>query len=63
MADAGLEALLGEKVILFSPLVDTNTASVIVKARVDSEMPGTVVVGTPVIRRLTIPQAPSITLP
>lgn len=74
-----LEAFLGDKVALIpvdqpdltldgtitevSPLVDPNTGSVVLKARVDSAVPEGVVFGTPVIGRLTIPQVPGITLP
>jgi multidrug efflux pump subunit AcrA (membrane-fusion protein) len=74
-----LEAFLGDKVTLtpvdqpdlslsgtiteVSPLVDANTGSVILKARVDSAVPEGVVFGTPVIGRLTLPQVPAIILP
>ncbi len=74
-----LEAFLGDSVSLtpmdqgdivlagtiteISPLVDANTGSVVLKARLDSAIPQGVVFGTPVVGRLSLPQLPAITLP
>ncbi|WP_166507080.1 efflux RND transporter periplasmic adaptor subunit [Frigidibacter mobilis] len=74
-----LEAFLGNTVTLdlvdqpgltlagtiteISPLVDPDTRSVVLKARLDSSVPAGAVFGSPVVGHLTLAQAPVVTLP
>jgi len=74
-----LEAFLGDTVILdlvdqpglsltgtiaeISPLVDPDTRSVVLKARLDGPVPAGVVFGSPVVGHLTRIQPPVVTLP
>lgn len=76
---AGLEAFLGDTITLnlvdqpdltltgkitdISPLVDADTRSVIMKARLDGSLPSGIAFGTPVVGHLTLAQPPAITLP
>lgn len=46
-----------------SPLVDAATGSVTVKARLNASAPASVVFGTPVIGRLSLPEPDAISLP
>ncbi len=54
---------LTAKISEVSPLVDAATGSVKVKARIEGTVPDGVVIGTPVVGRLNLPQLPAITLP